>query len=123
MTVVEMLDEIARDMLFLNRISLLRSMAEHDVRVLTSHRVKEITDTGVVVEGPDGAKTLEADTVVAAFGVRPAQELFEELGKVGPGAPFAARSSKRPVHPVGDCVAPRKVGDAINDAYELALSL
>ena len=122
-TVVEMLDEIARDMLFLNRISLLRSMAEHNVQILTSHKVKEITDTGVLIEGPDGEKTLEADTVVAAFGVRPAQELTEELGKLGAGAPFAAPMTKPPVHPVGDCVAPRKVGDAINDAYELAFSL
>lgn len=122
-TVVEMLDEIARDMLFLNRISLLRSMAECNVQILTSHKVKEITDTGVVVEGPDGEVTLEADTVVAAFGVRPAQELAEELGKVGAGAPFAAQTANRPVHPVGDCVTPRKVGDAINDAYELAFSL
>jgi len=77
----------------------------------------------VVVEGPDGEKTLEADTVVAAFGVRPAQELAEELGKVGTGAPFAAQTTRKPVHSIGDCVAPRKVGDAINDAYELAFSL
>ncbi len=122
-TVVEMLDEIARDMLFLNRISLLRSMAEHDVRILTGHKVKQITDTGVVVEGPDGETTLEADTVVVAFGVRPAQELTEELDKVSAGAPFAARMTQPQVHPVGDCVAPRKVGDAINDAYELAFRL
>ena len=120
---VEMLEEIARDMLFLNRISLLRSMTECNVQILTSHKVKEITDTGVVVEGPDGELTLKADTVVAAFGVRPAQELAEELGEVGAGAPFAAQTAKRPVHPVGDCVAPRKVGDAINAAYELAFSL
>lgn len=122
-TVVEMLDEIARDMLFLNRISLLRSMAEHGVQILTSHQVKEITDSGVIVEGPDGEKTLEADTVVAAFGVRPAQELAEELSEPRTGAPFAARRPTRGVHPVGDCVAPRKVGDAINDAYELAFNL
>lgn len=122
-TIVEMLDEIARDMLFLNRVSLLRSLAEHNVQILTSHKVVEITDTGVVVEGPDGEKSLAADTVVAAFGVRPAQALTEELTNVSAGAPFAARTPERRVHPVGDCVAPRKVGDAINDAYELAFSI
>ncbi|MGI5952131.1 MAG: FAD-dependent oxidoreductase [Brooklawnia sp.] len=122
-TVVEMLDEIARDMLFLNRISLLRSMAEHNVEILTSHRVIEVTDTGVIVEGPDGQKALEADTVVAAFGVRPAQELAEKLGSIEGGAPFSGRAEGRPIHPVGDCVAPRKVGDAINDAYVLAFNL
>lgn len=111
-TVVEMMDEIARDMLFLNRTSLLRSMAENNVRILTSTTVKEITDTGVVVSGPDGEQTVEADTVVAAFGVRPAKAIGEALGKYG-----------AKVHPVGDCVEPRKVGDAINDAYALAFEL
>lgn len=112
-TIVEMADEIARDMLFLNRISLLRSLAESGVTVLTSRTVVEVTDTGVVVSGPDGVRTsLEADTVVAAFGVRPATALADSLTAYGDE-----------VRPVGDCVKPRKVGDAINDAYDLALSL
>lgn len=55
---------------------------------------------------------LEADTVIAAFGSRPATGLAEELAAQG----ISART-------VGDCVSPRTVGDAVNDAYELALAL
>ena len=111
-TIVEMVDEIARDMLFLNRTSLLRSLDEHDVKVLTSTKVIEVVDDGVVVEGPDGQQTLQCDTVVAAFGVAPENELVGALSGLG-----------AKVHALGDCVQPRKVGDAINDAYVLAYSI
>ncbi|MHA6524790.1 oxidoreductase [Tessaracoccus sp. G1721] len=111
-TLVEMVDEIARDMLFLNRVSLLRSLDEYCVRVLTGHTVREVTDEGVVASGPEGEVLLACDTVVTAFGVRPATSLPLALAALGPK-----------VHPVGDCVSPRKVGDAINDAYVLAYSL
>ena len=111
-TIVEMLDEIARDMLFLNRTSLLRSLEENHVTVLTGHKVVRVTEAGVVTEGPDGSRTLECDTVVTAFGVKPDQHLAAALTESG-----------RTVHAVGDCTDPRKVGDAINDAYELAFNL
>ncbi len=110
--IVEMSDEIARDMLMLNRISLLRNLTEAGVRILTGTTVTAIGGDGVHVEGHDGASVLEADTVIAAFGSRPATGLAEELAAQG----ISART-------VGDCVSPRKVGDAVNDAYELALAL
>lgn len=110
--IVEMADEIARDMFMLNRISLLRNLAEAGVRILTGTTVTAIGGDGVHVEGHDGASVLEADTVIAAFGSRPATGLAEELAAQG----ISART-------VGDCVSPRTVGDAVNDAYELALAL
>lgn len=111
-TVVEAAEEIARDMLMLNRTSLLRSLEEAGVELLTSTSVQAVTEDGVRVAGPDGEQVLEADTVIAAFGLRPATAQVEALQAQGLS-----------VRPVGDCVAPRKVGDAINDGYELAMSL
>ncbi len=110
--IVEMLPDIARDMLPVNRISLLKLLSEHGVRVLTSHRVKAVTPAGVVAEGPDGEVTLEADSVVAAFGVRPADELASAL---------AGRGVQ--VDVVGDCVEPRKVGDAIREGFLAGLTV
>ena len=111
-TVVEMLDEIARDMLVVNRITLLRRLDEAGVRLLTGTRVREITDDGVLVEGPDGPATLPADTVVLALGSRPRTDLLTELTAAG-----------IPVQAVGDCVEPAKVGEAVNRAYALAAQL
>ena len=110
-TIVELADELARDMIIINRITLLRQLAESGVRILTGHTVTVIDDGGVTVTGADGAMRVEADTVIAAFGVRPNTAL---------GHALAGRST---VHPLGDCVKPAKVGEAINAAFVLAAAL
>lgn len=110
--IVEMLDDIARDMLAINRITLTALLAEHGVRVLTSHKVKAITPAGVVAQGPRGEVTIETDSVVTAFGVRPADDLAQALTALGIG-----------YVKVGDCVEPRKVGDAIREGFLAAMAL
>ena len=112
-TLVEMADEIARDMLMINKISLMADLARNGVTTMTGHTVVEVDAAGVVVADGTGAQTtLACDTVVSAFGVAPATSLataFEQAGMA--------------VHAVGDCVQPAKVGDAINSAYDLAMTL
>ncbi|MBM6979456.1 MAG: FAD-dependent oxidoreductase [Actinomyces succiniciruminis] len=113
--ILEMVEEIAGDMLMLNRISLLRELEAHGVEIRTRTLVKEITPEGVRVTGPEGAAELvEADTVITAFGLKPATGAGDALAAAVPGAEVIR---------VGDCVKPRKVGDAINDAYVAALAL
>jgi len=110
-TIVEMADDIAQDMLFLNKIPLVRQLAEGGVRVLARHTVTAIDAAGVTTVGPDGEVRVEADTVVAAFGVRPATGLADSLvGRPG-------------IRAVGDCVTPAKVGEAVNAGYLAALTL
>lgn len=111
-TVVELADAIAADLLFINAITLHRCLAEAGVRVLTGHRVVAVDDTGLTAHGPDGAVHLPADTVVTALGVRPARGLADALTAAG-----------RSVHAVGDCVTPAKVGDAVNAGYLAAMAL
>ncbi|WP_084075133.1 FAD-dependent oxidoreductase [Demequina sp. NBRC 110052] len=109
-TVVEMADGIAPDLLMINRITLLRDLAEQGVTLLTGHRVVEVNEAGVKVDGPDGPVQIAADTVVSAFGVRPATSLVDALADRGAIA-------------IGDCVQPAKVGDAINAGFEAAFAL
>lgn len=107
--VVEREEEIARDMLMLNRTSLLRELDKHNVQILTGTTVTSILPGGIKAENAYGPVDLEADTIITAFGLRPASELGEALGTE--------------VITVGDCVAPRKVGDAVNDAYVIAFDI
>ncbi len=109
-TVVEMADGIAPELLMINRITLLRDLEQAGVTTLTGHRVIEITPEGVTVDGPHGTQLVPADTVVSAFGVRPATALVQALEARGGIA-------------VGDCVKPAKVGDAINAGFEAAFAL
>lgn len=111
-TVVELADDLARDMILINRFTLLRDLEEAGVRVLTSHSVTVVDDEGVHATGPDGPVVIPADTVVAAFGVRAADALGTALAAAGV-----------PVHAVGDCVSPGKAGDAINAGFEAAFAI
>lgn len=110
-TIVEMADGIAADLLMINRITLMRDLAEAGITLLTGHTVTAVDPTGVTVGGPDGPVHIAADTVVSAFGVRPATRLVEAL------------ADREGVVAIGDCVRPAKVGDAINAGFEAAFAL
>jgi NADH dehydrogenase FAD-containing subunit len=98
-------------MIVINRITLLRELAEKGVRILTGHTVTSVDADGLTATGPDGAVHIAASTVIAAFGVRPNTALTLAL---------AGRDN---VHSLGDCVHPAKVGEAINAAFMTALVL
>jgi 2,4-dienoyl-CoA reductase-like NADH-dependent reductase (Old Yellow Enzyme family)/thioredoxin reductase len=111
-TIVEMASEIAKDMIVINRITLLRQLAEAGVRILTGHTVTAVDEKGLSATGPDGEEVhVDADTVLSAFGVRPNTALPEAL------------AGRADVVPVGDCVQPAKVGEAINAGFLAAYAL
>lgn len=113
-TIVELTDAIARDMVIHNKVSLLTGLATAGVTVRTGVRVVEITDDAVVVEPADGGEreAIPADSAVLAFGMRPDTELGDAL---------AARGLD--VRTIGDAAAPGKAGDAIHAGYLAALDL
>ena len=108
--IVEVLDAVARDMHWLNRLHLLRLLADADVKIFTNTNILEITGEGVAIADEQGKRsTLECDTVVLALGFRPDGGLFQDLeGKVPE------------VYAVGDCVEPRKVMNAIWEGFRIA---
>ncbi len=110
LTIVEVLDSILATTYRNNRLHMLKLLAESGIRVLTETRVIEIADTGVMVADRSGAqRCLEADTVVIAAGFTPNDGLSRALlGKVPE------------VYPIGDCVEPRKVINAIWEAFRTA---
>lgn len=109
-TIVEILDSIARDMYSPNRMHMLKLLAESNVKSLTETNVLEITDEGVAIADKDGKRsTLKADTVVLAIGLKP------------DGGLFGALKDKVPeVYASGDCVEARKVINAIWEGFGIA---
>lgn len=111
-TIVEMGEGLARDLIIINRMTLLRQLADHNVTVLTNHTVTQVT-SGAVVATHDGQDVvIDADTVISAFGVAPNKE-FQK----------AAQAQGRTIVAVGDCVTPAKVGEAINAGFAAACEL
>ena len=109
-TIVELLSGIGRDMYQVNRGHLLKLLQEVGVEVFTESRVLEITETGIVfTDAEQRQKALKVDTVVVAVGMKPLRDLAEMLND---------RAFE--VYPIGDCSEPRKVIDAMWEAYRVS---
>lgn len=109
-TMIDMLPEIAADVIFMARLSLLQSLQEHGIRSLPGLKLKEVTKQGILVENENGEQqSLEADTVVLATGLSANNSLYDQLyGEVAE------------IYQIGDCLQPRKIIDATQEAFMIA---
>jgi hypothetical protein len=70
-------------------------------------KLKEVVDGGIIAVDRDGEKhNIEADSVILACGFKSRDDLLEGLEK-----------TDIPVYPVGDCIKPRKIYDAIHEGF------
>ncbi|MDO8473048.1 MAG: FAD-dependent oxidoreductase [Dehalococcoidia bacterium] len=107
---VEVVDKIAGDMFVYNRMHLIKLLDEAKVRILAGITVSAVSEEGLIVADKDGNETtLEADTVVLAVGMKRSENLARALADKVPQ-----------VYVIGDCVEPRKVINAIREAYRAA---
>ncbi len=80
-TIVEMRDVIAPDVTKIdNRHWLLDTMDKYGVNQMPGHKISEINKDGVVVTDAERCtKTIEADTVISAFGMRPNADVVNRI--------------------------------------------
>ena len=91
----------------------LDKLAKDNVKIYPHVQFREITDKGVAIITEDGIeKFLECDTVVLSTGSTPDTALSAALK--GKYADFAE---------IGDCVAPRKIREAVEEAMWAAAAL
>ena len=109
-TITSLLPEIATNLPLINRSSLLRRLEEKGVMMLPNVRYDLITEDGVTITTAKGEKKLlKADSIVLCAGLVPQNELFQSLlGKV------------KECYAVGDCVQPRRILEAIEEAADIA---
>ncbi|MGI5901578.1 MAG: FAD-dependent oxidoreductase [Desulfitobacteriia bacterium] len=112
-TLIDMLPEIAHDVLYMARFSLLDELEQKGVAGRPGLKLKEVTSQGVVVEDSQGkTENLEAETVILATGLKANNLLYEQL-----------LDQVNEVYKIGDCVSPRKFIDAVQEAYAIAKML
>ncbi len=109
-TIIEMADDIVRDLGPLNRSDVVERINRLPINILTSHRLKEVNDTGLIVSynGKDEKFQLP-DAIVFSIGSTP--------------SPLQIKGKCLNVHYVGDC---KKIGnamDAIHDAFNTTSKL
>ena len=102
-TIVEILGELMTDQEINNvKMVMYRMLNEKGVKYYTSNVVTQIDERTVEVKGPEGGRTLPADTVVVATGVRPNETGRETL-----------RLGCAEVHIVGDCGSLGRIREAV----------
>jgi len=109
-TVLEMAKGIGRDIGLSTRWSMLADLKRYKVHCLDETKVLEVRSDGVLVENAGSQKVIPADTVILAVGSRSNNELYLALqGKI------------ESLSIIGDAAKPRKVLDAIHEAYAEAM--
>lgn len=108
-TVIEMQKVIAPDVTKIdNRNWLLDTMGKYNVKAMPGHKISEITETGVVVTDADGnVKTIEADTIISAFGMRPNSDVANRI----------CNKYNSIVSVVGDCQKIRAIEGAVRGGF------
>lgn len=112
-TIVEMQSELCSTALLDNRNPLMFRLRNNHAKQLTSTKIKEITDKGVVAENKDGEIKLDADLVIAAFGTHPNKEYVYAICDKYPTTTLV----------IGDCVKVGPVAKAVRGGYCAAYSL
>jgi 2-enoate reductase len=104
-TLVEMVGELATDLEMRARLTLLQLLKERGVKILTNWKLEKIDNGYVLLIGRDWKKQeLATDSLILALGLTPNQELIKPL-----------RESFSDLYVIGDCVAPRKIYQAIHE--------
>ena len=112
-TIVEMLPEIGKDIFFINKITVMNKIAQDGIVLMPNTKVVSIDASGVNAETADGTIHIDADTVIAAFGMRPDLTLVDKIK--------AKYHTKTRV--IGDSMKLGKIGEAIREGFYAASAL
>jgi NADH dehydrogenase FAD-containing subunit len=100
---------------YYTRQNLAAILTELNIEIQWSTALKEITDGGAIVEKDNERKTIKADTILLAMGVKPRADVAESLRHCAP---------ETEVFVVGDA---KQVGGnisfAVNGAFQAALHI
>lgn len=108
--VVEMLNELAKGMEMIEKAMTMKKLQSKKAILIASHKVVEVEESKVTLEGPEGKKILEGiDKIVMTTGMK-SYRPFEKIDEI-------------PIHFIGDARQVSKAQEAIHDAYELAMSI
>jgi len=112
-TLVEMLEEVASDLVTHLKYGLSQRLAEKGVKILTSTKVKELGKGYALVETASGVRKIDGfDTIVLSSGSMPNDAIAKSLkGKVSE------------LYVIGDALQAREVLEAMSEGQEIAMKI
>ncbi|KEZ88184.1 NADH oxidase [Clostridium sulfidigenes] len=113
-TVVEMLDQVAKDLGDLRKICVMESIAEDGIRTITSAKCVEIKENSIVIDKEGTLEEIPCDSVVVAIGARSRD--FSEIENL-------CNEKEIPCHVIGDAIRARRALNCILEAVDVARSI
>jgi len=113
-TVVEMLDEVAKDLGYLRKICVLESMYMSGIKSITNAKCVEIKENTVVIEKGNELEEIPCDSVVIAVGAK--SRTSEALAAY-------CKEKNIPYHIIGDAVSARRALNATAEAAQVARAI
>lgn len=110
-TVIEKLKRMGSGLGITTLPPLLERLAGFGTVLMALTEVEEIKDRAVTVIKDGSKTTVEGDTIVLAVGSTPVNELEKEL------------AGMLELHMIGDCVKPRNILEAKEEAYNIAIKI
>ena len=107
-TILEMLQELNDGGNRLQGLSIGIEIKRLNISVSLNTKALEISEQGILCEGPDGARFIKADTVIYAIGQKPLRDEADALRFCAPE-----------FYQLGDCLTPRNITEATRTAYHI----
>lgn len=109
-TILEMTDRIGMGMGPIYRMFLMGRLRGHGIKMLAKSEIIKPSDgVAIILDAEGEQKSIKADTIVLAVGMRPNNTIYKELeGKVSE------------LYAIGDCVEPRRAFEAIHEGAEIS---
>ena len=109
-TVIEIAERPAANVGISTRWILLKSLRLMGVNIRTKTRIVDIREGCVDIETENGTESIPADTIIAATGATPVDDLVRTV-----------RSNHTDVRVIGDAGRIGKISDAVREGFDLAL--
>ncbi|QUL53431.1 FAD-dependent oxidoreductase [Paenibacillus tritici] len=113
-TVVEMLEKVAKDLGQLRSICVMENLETSGVQTLTDAKCVEIKEQAIVIENMGRIMQLPCDSVVVAIGAK--SRNFEDINNY-------CDEHSIPCHVIGDAVSARRALNAVAEANEIARAI
>ena len=110
-TVVEMLDEVAKDLGQLRKICVMESLYKEGITTITNAKCTEIKEKSIVIEKDGVLEKISCDSVIIAIGARSRD--YSDLKEV-------CEEKNIPFHVIGDAVKARRALNCVHEAADVA---
>ncbi|WP_291650192.1 FAD-dependent oxidoreductase [Clostridium sp.] len=110
-TVVEMLNEVAKDLGQLRKICVMENLYHEGIKTITEAKCVEIKEKSIVIDKNGVIEEVPCDSVIVAIGAR--SRNFEPISNY-------CKENNIPYHIIGDAVRARRALNCIEEASEVA---